>query len=131
MEDSENAANALPEGIVDQHRHLATLVERLRRAHEGGKSWEDLARMLDVLMEDVKGHFASEEAAMERGSYPRLAEHQQAHRLFVRRIHALRLECDRRQTELMSVLTELLESWFKHHEATLDRHAMEFLGLGS
>lgn len=82
-------------------------------------------------MEDVKGHFGAEEAAMERGGYPRLVEHRREHRLFLRRLQALRLECDRQETELMPVLTELLESWFRQHEATMDRHAIDFLGLDS
>lgn len=129
MEESDPIQPTLPGGVGDQHRHLAAQIQRLRRAHEGGAGWEQLALLLDALIEDVTGHFTFEEEAMERGGYPRLADHQQQHRLFVRRLQALRGECDRQQTELMSVLTELLEGWFEQHEATLDRHALEFLGL--
>src|SRR5689334_3692227 len=93
VEEFDNIPDTLPDGVANQHRHLAAQIRRLRRAHESGQPWEDLARLLDALIEDVKGHFTSEEEAMEQGGYPRLADHQHQHRLFVRRLHALREEC--------------------------------------
>jgi hemerythrin-like metal-binding protein len=119
----------LPEGIIAQHGHLRHRIRRLRRAHESGRSWEDLAVFVDELLADVRGHFQAEETVMEISRYPRLGEHRNQHRTFMKRLEALRIECDHKETELMSVLTEILESWFKTHEATADKDALDFMGI--
>lgn len=128
-EESHDGRITLPEGIIAQHGHLRHKIRRLRRAQEGGRSWEDLARILDELLADVSGHFQAEETVMELSRYPRFAEHQSLHRTFMKRLEALRVECDRRETELMSVFIELLESWFKNHESTADKDALSFMGI--
>ena len=47
----------------------------------------------------------------------------------MRRLEVVRLECDRKETELMPLLTEMLDNWFKHHEETWNREAMTSLNL--
>lgn len=120
---------ALPDGIAEQHDLLSTLVAGLREAHDLGAPWHELASKIDGVIAHVGAHFESEEAAMGRGGYPKLDEHRQHHRTFMRRLQVLRAECDRRETELMPVFTELLETWLKHHEGTEDKLALEFLGV--
>ena len=119
----------LPDGIKAQHTHLAALVREVREAHDRGVAWAELAVMLDELLDHVRGHFEHEEEEMEKAGYPELAEHRGYHQAFLRRIEVLRAECDRRETELMSVVAELLENWFRNHERTADRHVMQFLKL--
>lgn len=118
-----------PDGILAQHAHVSKMVAGLRRAHAEGASWPELASKLDELLESVRWHFRSEEDEMEREGYPRLAEHRDHHRTFMRRLDLLRAECDRRQTELMATLTKSLENWFANHERTADKDVLEFLGL--
>jgi hemerythrin len=117
----------LPEGIVAQHHELASLIKGVRRAHAEGASWENLARMLDALMDTVAAHFESEERDMELAKYPLLEEHRKNHETFLRRLKILREECDRRETELMSVFMDLLDNWFKNHERTADGLVLEYL----
>lgn len=119
----------LPDGVAAQHGHLSASIHGLRHAHAAGHAWEELAAAIDELMADVQKHFEYEELLMERAHYPRLEQHRNQHSSFLRRLIALRAECDRRETELMGVLVELLEAWFKSHEQTADRHAMEYLGI--
>ena len=118
-----------PDGILAQHAHLTKGVGGLRRAHDEGAEWSELAAMLDELLETVRLHFASEEGEMERGGYPKLAEHRKLHHTFMRRLETLRAECDHGQTELMSALAGSLEAWLKNHERTADKDVLEFLGL--
>ena len=118
---------ALPVGIIAQHGVLASLIKDVRQAHARGASWEELARRLDHLIETVREHFESEEQDMEHASYPLLAEHRKNHETFLRRLHVLREECDRRETELMSVFMDLLDNWFKNHERTADGLVLEYL----
>ncbi|MBK7580408.1 MAG: hemerythrin family protein [Myxococcales bacterium] len=119
----------LPDGVSAQHGHLSASIHRLRHAHAAGEQWEELARLLDRLVQDVAEHFEHEELLMERGKYPAFEQHRNQHGSFLRRLTALRAECERRETELMGVLCELLEAWFKSHEETADRLALEFLKL--
>lgn len=118
-----------PDGILAQHAHLSKMVAGIRRAHAEGAAWPELASRLDELLESVRIHFGSEEEEMEREGYPRLVEHRDHHRTFMRRLDLLRTECDRRQTELMATLTRSLENWFANHERTADKDVLEFLGL--
>ncbi len=76
----------------------------------------------------MSGHFAAEELLMEKAEYAKFAEHKKMHSVFLERLERLRDECQRRQTELMGVLVELLETWFRHHEETADCDAASVLG---
>ncbi len=121
--------NPLPEGMIAQHHHLREMVASVRKAHSEGVDWDVLAKRLDAIIDVVHEHFTSEEKEMEAGKYPRLHEHSIAHQTFLRRLKVARAECERRETELMGLVTELLENWFLHHERTADAHVLEFLGL--
>lgn len=118
-----------PDGILSQHAHLTKGVVGLRQAHAEGAPSSELARRLDELVASVRRHFDTEEDEMERSGYPKLAEHRLLHATFLRRLVALRAECDEQQTELMSTLIKSLETWLKNHERTADKDVLEFLGL--
>lgn len=118
-----------PDGILSQHVHLTKGVAELRQAHAEGAAWSELATRLDELVDSVRRHFDSEEDEMARSGYPKLAEHRLLHATFLRRLVALRAECDERRTELMSTFIKSLETWLKNHERTADKDVLEFLGL--
>ncbi len=128
MDNQLGDAPEFPEKIAAQHAHIASMVSALRRAQDAGASWTTLARCIDRLLHDVRRHFAVEEAAMDRAHYARLAEHRDEHDIFTRRLEIVRIECDRKETELMPLLTEMLDNWFKQHEKTWDRQASEAIG---
>ncbi len=117
----------MPDGVAAQHTHLSDGIGRLRAELANGANWESVAALLDGLQADIRAHFAEEEAAMESSGYPEFEAHRQEHAAFSARIQALRARCDDRQTELMSVLAELLHTWFTRHESTSDRRAAEYL----
>lgn len=119
----------LPDGVAAQHGHLSASIRNLRLVHAAGVGWEELAALMDRLIDDVRQHFEFEELQMERGGYPRIDHHRMLHSSFMGRLTALRAECDRRETELMGILVELLETWLQSHEETADRHAIEYLKL--
>jgi hemerythrin len=116
-----------PDKVSAQHGHLATLIGGLRRAHDNGESWDALAAYLDRLLADVRHHFAAEEAVMEAAGYDRLDDHRNEHEIFMRRLEVVRVECERKETDLMPLLTEMLDNWFKRHEETWDRDAASAL----
>ena len=119
----------MPDGVSAQHGHLTASIQQLRYLYAAGVGWAEISVVLDRMIDDVRLHFDHEETEMYRGGYPRLEEHRQLHITFLGRLAALRSECERRQTELLGVLLELLESWLRGHESTADRDAMEFLKI--
>lgn len=121
--------STLPDGIAAQHSHLYGAIRGLREVWESGEGWDGVSGQLDRLLRQVREHFEYEEILMQRGGYPRIEEHRQQHNGFLRRLEALRAECERRETELMGVLIELLEAWFRSHEQHADRPAIEYLGV--
>ncbi len=131
MSDSSTTAPPdLPEALGAQHGHIADMVRGLRRAHDAGEPWSALRTYLDRLLGDVGQHFAREEAAMESAKCADLDAHKNEHQVFLRRLVIVRAECDRKETELMPLLTEMLDNWFSHHEDTWDRDAMAVLQRG-
>ncbi len=82
---------------------------------------------MDGLVEDVRRHFAEEEGEMLRYEYPKLAEHREHHRTFVRRLEALRAESS--GSELVALFAKSLEKWLKNHEQSDDKEVLVFLGL--
>ncbi len=119
--------SALLHGIVAEHGEIAALIGDVRRQHDEGAGWEDLARLLDDLVATVTSHFESEEKTMEQAGYPMLAEHRANHSTFLRRLHILRAECDRRETELMAIFMDSLDNWFKNHERSADGLMLDYL----
>ncbi len=85
--------------------------------------------MVDQLIADAREHFEQEEELMARGGYPDLGEHRTHHEIFLRRLQVLRGELERKETELVSVITDLLAKWFQEHETTADRAMMSFLNI--
>jgi hemerythrin len=117
----------LPDGVAAQHGHLAALIKSLRVQLSEGAEWSELARAFDRLNADIAEHFEFEENLMSQRGYPGVAEHRNEHESFRKKVAILRAECDHQQTELLGVLVELLESWFKTHEQTADREVAQFL----
>ena len=121
--------SSLPEGIAAQHEHFSTVLHDLKHAHDSGENWHTLAAMVDQLIIDVREHFEQEEELMAKGGYPDLSEHRGHHETFLRRLQVLRAELDRKETELISVITELLARWFQEHERTADRAMLSYLNI--
>jgi hemerythrin-like metal-binding protein len=106
------------------------MIGSLRAAHASGVGWDAFAGILDQIIKTVGAHFDHEQDRMAAARYPRLDEHRTAHDTFLRRLRVLRAECDDRETELMHMFIELLDTWFKNHERTADAHVMAYLGGG-
>lgn len=115
------------DGFVADHGRLGDLVTTIRQDTAAGVDWAVLAVKLDQVVRIVEEHFAAEERAMERLAYPKIDQHMVAHQTFLRRLKVARAECDRRESELMGLFTELLEHWFKNHERTADDELLAFL----
>lgn len=127
----DRALRASSDEIVEQHGRISSLLSELHATYARGIDWDELARTLDHVLDVVRQHFADEETQMTSAGYPKLVEHQASHATFLRRVQVLRSECNRRETELMSMFIDLLDAWFRNHERTADQHVLSFLERAS
>lgn len=128
MNGDRRETETLPDTVSAQHGQLFGAIRSLRETWESGSGWEGLSAGLDLVARRFRDHFDYEELLLQRNAYPRLDEHRQQHVAFLRRLETLRDECERRETQLMGVLIELLEAWFRSHEQHADRPAIAYLG---
>ena len=131
MENADSDRPTMPDGVAEQHGQIALLIRRLGSAHHAHEPWPALARRLDELRAIIRVHFATEEHLMRLSEYPKLEQHMAEHESFRQRLELLRGQCEDGKSELMEVLTDLLETWFRHHEATSDQEAAAFIGLAA
>ncbi len=65
--------------LDNDHKILFDLVEQFELAHSMGKGAEDMAAVLDTLVDYTKRHFKREEELMLRCGYEGLDEHRAGH----------------------------------------------------
>ena len=111
------------------HKILMDLINQLHDTYACGKGADALEPVFETLMEYIERHFAREEVAMARCSYPGLADHHRQHaelRGTVLRMH----ECYLREEEpaLVLDLLEFLFSWWYVHILQEDMAYRPYLG---
>ena len=117
-----------PDDPSVQHSHLARLLLRLKHVASASNEPKEVSAMLDMLIVDVRQHFAAEEHTMERAEYPAIEEHRERHSKFVHHLERLQAECAERGGGLAPAVAEQLENWFNDHEQTADAELLSFLG---
>jgi len=105
----------------DQHGILMDAMNELRLAVMRGGSREEVAELLDRLIEFTRMHFASEERLMAESGFAKLAEHRAQHQCIL----AQTLEAAHRLqygegVELHSLLC-FMRDWFTEHIAEYDQ----------
>ena len=110
------------EEIDEQHRELFLRAERLYHAMRQGQPVAAEA-MLASFRDFVLSHFEFEERWMGRAGFSGLAEHREAHREFVDRLHALTGEYRRQgpSPAVADTLRDWSEAWLLDHIGGPDR----------
>lgn len=123
-----SAAGGQIASIALEHARLARSIQDVRDAAARGEAWPALATALDRALEELAGHFASEEALMALREYPQLEHHAAQHGAIVERLQKLRRECTQdRHTELFPVLLDLMQSTIAQHEASADAALQHYI----
>jgi len=115
-------SDALSVGIAaidDDHKAFFELAGLLHSAQAAGGEYSVVDSALSMLEEYILGHFLREEKAMAAVGYPRLAEHQEAHRRFRDKAHAV-VEAHRQGVQ-GAELPSLVDSWLRQHIARNDK----------
>ncbi|CAA7625997.1 hypothetical protein MTBLM5_90125 [Magnetospirillum sp. LM-5] len=85
---------------------------------QGGKA---IARILPGLLEEMKAHFAEEEAQMTKAGYGELGSHQANHRRFVDALVQAKRAIEDGKANATSELFDFLANWTRHHFTNDDR----------
>lgn len=108
--------------LDSDHRIILNLLNQLHDATETGQSRDVVASVLNVLAEYTEHHFRREELVMAEIGYPGRAEHANAHRDMVERVHAIRRRWQAGERQALGEDTlAFLKKWLTEHILGADK----------
>jgi len=111
-----------------QHERLLQVLETLEKTRQSPDSHKEaLSEALHVMSEHAIKHFKFEEAAMEAVRYPKLTQHQAAHKAFLKRITGLCVDKTFGQAVPATEVILYLRHWLDDHHDTEDRSMEQYL----
>jgi len=113
--------------IDDQHRQLVTLINRLYRAMQTGSNRQEIAAVLDELVEYTVYHFNAEEDLFTRNGYPEELLHKKAHKHLVAQVVEFQQKFKSGISELDMPLLQFLKDWLVQHIMKTDKRYAKFL----
>lgn len=115
------------EKIDAQHKKLLEVINDLHDAVKAGKGGDVLGALFEELSTYVSTNFSTEEAFMERFSYPKAEGHKRAHDGFASKVLDLRTKSPNDATAVGDEALAYLKDWIINHDVLIDRELGEFL----
>jgi hemerythrin len=112
--------------VDNQHRELVALVSGFEGAVHGKVTGQQLAEVLKFIVNYTRHHFSSEEAFMEKISYPELANHKKIHDELINKVTKILLDLKSGKKPEPEFLLNFLIDWVKDHVLEEDRKIGEF-----
>jgi hemerythrin len=110
------------ETLDHDHKRLLELFNELLSSGIANRSKEDLSRLLQELADYTETHFSREELCMEKGGYPDIEAHKQAHRYFVDEVERQKAEFSDSDAVMLRIdLILLLKEWLLEHIQGVDK----------
>lgn len=130
-----NAAT-MSTGFADidaQHRELIDQLNRLITQMQAGKGQEELAPLLDFLVDYSRRHFSHEEGCMARHQCPVATANRNAHRQFLDMLDDFRRQVATSGPTVSLVLKAQKElgEWIRMHIVRTDTRLRECVGAGA
>ncbi len=113
--------------IDAQHKKLFQLAARFHSAMTKGQGKQSLQQILTDLIEYTKYHFASEETAMQRSSYPEYPEHKAEHDALTRKVVQFRDDVAADRAVITIDVLKFLNDWLIHHIGQMDKKIRDYL----
>lgn len=112
-----------------QHKELFARAAKFEAAFLAGEPGYRLGELFAFLAEYTLEHFAAEEKYMREVGYPRVAEHVQEHRDFMRRFSSLvpQWNSEGESSAVLIALLEFLNSWLTEHVSKSDQRIGDFV----
>jgi hemerythrin len=113
--------------IDEQHKKLIDHINGLNDAMREKKGKEAVGRVLDGLKEYTEYHFAFEEKALERNSYPGLEDQRRSHETYVAKLQELTLQFRRNELGISIDVMNFVSDWIRKHIMQEDMKYVPFL----
>lgn len=104
-----------------QHRQLVGLINELSAAMMARQGHRAVHHVLGELINYTQGHFATEEALMQKMNYPGLDDHRQEHLSLAGKVLAYQEHYTRDKELGSSELLDFLCAWLKNHILVSDK----------
>ena len=107
--------------IDNQHRGLFDLISKLFTSRLYEPDGKYFLLTLDKFVEYAQVHFATEERYMQEAQYPKFAEHQREHELFIAQASKLVQDVENKEPDIESKTLDFLKDWYLAHILGTDR----------
>ncbi len=116
--------------LDDQHKHLASLINKLAEAKASNQDHELHSGILRELVAYTQIHFKDEEEYMKKIAYPQLHEHQKQHQILVKEVIEILQDYKGGQTDITDRVLEILHNWLIKHILRHDHEISKYLEHG-
>lgn len=105
------------EQIDTEHKELISAIGRLLIATSAGKGKEEIASLLDFLLDYTKTHFAHEEVLQRNAHYPDVINHKRYHTGFIKEVDNLRRDYQTNSTSSVFLINvnKKVVGWLTAH----------------
>lgn len=114
------------EAVDEQHRMIFKLINETHSAMLEGRSGEQIASVINNLIEYTKSHFAFEEEVFAQFDYPEKESHIAAHRTLTEKVFDYKKRYESGQTILGAEMLGFLKDWLIGHIIAVDKKYRSF-----
>jgi hemerythrin len=111
--------------IDNQHRGLFDLISKLFNSRLYEPDGKYFVLTLNKFVEYAQVHFSTEERYMQEAQYPKFAEHQNEHELFITQVSQLAQDVDNKEPDIENKTLDFLKDWYVAHILGSDRDLEE------
>lgn len=108
------------EPFDSHHQHLVGLLNKTYDDFTAGASKENLAAVLDELVDYACYHFAAEELWMQENDYQRLKQHTEEHEVFSRKVVTLQKDFFNNKAGVSLEVLTFIKEWLIAHIMSSD-----------
>jgi hemerythrin len=112
--------------IDSEHKNMVDDTNELYNLVESEKT-EEANALLVKIVEDLKGHFETEERLMKESKIPYFISHKLEHERFYKKISLLQRKIDAKKVNLSIDDLKFVKIWFLNHMEFKDRQLAEYL----
>lgn len=113
--------------IDSEHKELFRLINNFHTHWVEARQQQDIARVLNQLVQYAQLHFQHEEIIMEAAGYPRLVEHHGIHEAMIDTIFKLHQSYEDQSLRLEMDTMKFVKSWMVEHILENDYFFRDFL----
>lgn len=107
--------------LDDQHKGLIHMINEMHYAMNQDKGQEAISSIVEQMFDYMETHFSTEEAYLQKFSYPALSSHQQQHEEFRAKARDLRERVSQHEFILSFEIVQFLSDWLQNHIMIADK----------